>query len=47
MLGVLCEKTGYDPDEIEFDFELEADLGIDTVKQAEIMADVREGFETP
>ena len=47
MLSVLCEKTGYDPDEIEFDFELEADLGIDTVKQAEIMADVREGFELP
>ncbi|QDG49702.1 SDR family NAD(P)-dependent oxidoreductase [Persicimonas caeni] len=47
MLGVLCDKTGYDPDEIEFDFELEADLGIDTVKQAEIMADVREGFSLP
>ncbi|MGM0559419.1 MAG: type I polyketide synthase, partial [Myxococcota bacterium] len=47
MLGVLCDKTGYDPDEIEFDFELEADLGIDTVKQAEIMADVREGFVLP
>ncbi|AWV89505.1 type I polyketide synthase [Bradymonas sediminis] len=45
LLDVLCEKTGYDPDEIEFDFELEADLGIDTVKQAEIMADVREHFQ--
>ncbi len=47
MLQVLCDKTGYDPDEIEFDFELEADLGIDTVKQAEIMADVREHFGLP
>ena len=27
LLAVLCEKTGYDPDEIEPDFELEADLG--------------------
>ncbi|MBA2665313.1 MAG: SDR family NAD(P)-dependent oxidoreductase [Bradymonadaceae bacterium] len=44
MMGVLCEKTGYDADEIEIDFELEADLGIDTVKQAEIMAAVREHF---
>jgi malonyl CoA-acyl carrier protein transacylase len=47
MLQVLCDKTGYDPDEIEYDFELEADLGIDTVKQAEIMSDVREGFSLP
>ena len=45
MMAVLCEKTGYDPAEIEVDFELEADLGVDTVKQAEIMAEVREEFE--
>ena len=45
LLEELCEKTGYDPDEIEPDFELEADLGVDTVKQAEIMSAVRERFE--
>jgi len=45
LLATLCEKTGYDADEIEPDFELEADLGVDTVKQAEIMASVREHFE--
>ncbi|WP_249755996.1 type I polyketide synthase [Microvenator marinus] len=47
LVQILCEKTGYDADEIEPDFELEADLGIDTVKQAEIMAAAREhyGFE--
>ncbi|MFU8806637.1 MAG: acyltransferase domain-containing protein, partial [Bradymonadaceae bacterium] len=44
ILRVLCEKTGYERDEIEQDFELEADLGIDTVKQAEIMATVRDEF---
>lgn len=44
LLSELCEKTGYDPDEIESDFELEADLGVDTVKQAEIMSAVREHF---
>ncbi len=44
MTQVLCEKTGYDADEIESDFELEADLGIDTVKQAEIMSAVREHY---
>ncbi|RAL23895.1 hypothetical protein DL240_07030 [Lujinxingia litoralis] len=42
LLRVLCEQTGYEPEEIEQDFELEADLGVDTVKQAEIMARVRE-----
>ena len=44
LLDVLCEKTGYDADEIEFDYELEADLGIDTVKQAEIIAAVRDHY---
>lgn len=44
ILGVLCERTGYDADEVEPEFELEADLGIDTVKQAEIMATVREVY---
>jgi malonyl CoA-acyl carrier protein transacylase len=47
MLEVLCEKTGYDPAEIEYDFELEADLGVDTVKQAEILAEVREKWGLP
>ena len=35
LLGVISEKTGYDLDDLEADMELEADLGIDTVKQAE------------
>ena len=47
LLAELCTRTGYDPTEIESDFELEADLGIDTVKQAEIMAAVREHFNLP
>ncbi|TXD33372.1 hypothetical protein FRC98_20735, partial [Lujinxingia vulgaris] len=42
LLRVLCEQTGYEAEEIEVDYELEADLGVDTVKQAEIMAQVRE-----
>jgi acyl carrier protein len=47
LLGQLCEKTGYDGGEIEPAFELEADLGVDTVKQAEIMAAVREHYGLP
>ena len=43
-MKILCERTGYDAEEVEPQFELEADLGIDTVKQAEIMAEVREVY---
>ncbi len=44
LLGVIGDKTGYDRDDLEIDYELEADLGIDTVKQAEIFGDVRDHF---
>ena len=44
LLAVISEKTGYETDELELDFELEADLGIDTVKQAEIFAELREKY---
>ena len=47
LVDVLCAKTGYDAAEIELDFELEADLGVDTVKQAEILAAVRERYGLP
>ncbi|MBI5500087.1 MAG: SDR family NAD(P)-dependent oxidoreductase [Deltaproteobacteria bacterium] len=47
LIDVLCAKTGYDAAEIELDFELEADLGVDTVKQAEILASVRERYGLP
>ena len=33
-----------DSDELEVDFELEADLGIDTVKQAEILSELTEHY---
>ena len=32
---IFAEHTGYDVDELEPGYQLEADLGIDTVKQAE------------
>jgi phosphopantetheinyl transferase/NAD(P)-dependent dehydrogenase (short-subunit alcohol dehydrogenase family)/acyl carrier protein len=44
LLGVISEKTGYDLDDLESDMELEADLGIDTVKQAEIFGEMRDTF---
>jgi phosphopantetheine--protein transferase-like protein len=47
ILGLLSEKTGYPSDMLEVDLDLEADLGIDTVKQAEFITDVREAFGIP
>lgn len=44
VIALFAEKTGYAPDELAPDHHLEADLGIDTVKQAEIMAVLRERY---
>ena len=43
MLALVAEKTGYPADMLDLDLDLEADLGIDTVKQAELFATIREG----
>ncbi|HYA64969.1 MAG TPA: acyltransferase domain-containing protein, partial [Candidatus Sulfotelmatobacter sp.] len=34
ILALVSEKTGYPPDMLDLDLDLEADLGVDTVKQA-------------
>ena len=47
VLAVVAEMTGYPPDMLEMDLDLEADLGVDTVKQAEIFAAVREIYGIP
>lgn len=41
VLAVVQAKTGYPPDLLEGDLDLEADLGIDSVKQVEILAELR------
>ncbi len=41
---VVAEMTGYPADLLEPDLDLEADLGVDTVKQAEVFAAVREQY---
>ena len=38
VVGIVSELTGYPPDLLDVDLDLEADLGVDTVKQAEIFA---------
>ncbi|MEI2690904.1 MAG: phosphopantetheine-binding protein [Anaerolineae bacterium] len=47
VLGIVAEKTGYPSDMLDLDLDLEADLGIDTVKQAETFQAVREAFSIP
>ncbi len=45
VTAVVAEMTGYPTELLEADLDLEADLGVDTVKQAEVFAAVREHYE--
>ncbi len=47
VLAIVAEKTGYPPEMIDPSLDLEADLGVDTVKQAETFAAVREAYAIP
>ncbi len=47
ILAMVSEKTGYPPDMLDLDLDLEADLGIDTVKQAELFAAIRTHYGIP
>ena len=47
MIEVVVDHTGYPADFIELDQDLEGELGIDTVKQSKIMADIRSKFGLP
>ena len=47
IIDLISEKTGYPPDMIEPDMELEEDLGIDTVKQAELFGIFRTQYDLP
>jgi malonyl CoA-acyl carrier protein transacylase len=47
VLAAVSEKTGYPTEVLELDLDLEADLGIDTVKQAELFAAIRENYAIP
>ena len=44
VLAIVAEQTGYPTDLLDMDLDLEADLGIDTVKQAEVLATIREAY---
>ncbi len=45
LLDVVAQKTGYPADMLELDMDIEADLGIDSIKRVEIMGVLQERFE--
>ena len=47
VLQIVAEKTGYPEEMLDLDLDLEADLGVDTVKQAEMFAAVRSAYNIP
>jgi acyl transferase domain-containing protein/NAD(P)-dependent dehydrogenase (short-subunit alcohol dehydrogenase family) len=47
VLEIVAEKTGYPQEMLDLDLDLEADLGVDTVKQAETFAAIRTAFDIP
>ncbi|NEO92041.1 MAG: hypothetical protein F6K56_18065, partial [Moorea sp. SIO3G5] len=42
LLNVVSDKTGYPAEMLELDMDLEADLGIDSIKRVEIMGSVQD-----
>ena len=42
LLDVVSDKTGYPPEMLELDMDMEADLGIDSIKRVEILGALQE-----
>src|SRR5690606_22626477 len=47
VLAAVSEKTGYPVEMLDVELDLEADLGVDTVKQAELFRTIREHYNIP
>ncbi|NUT91003.1 MAG: SDR family NAD(P)-dependent oxidoreductase, partial [Saccharothrix sp.] len=46
LLAVVEQKTGYPADMLDLSMDVEADLGIDSIKRVEIMGELRDRFPT-
>ena len=46
LLRIVGEKTGYPPEMLELSMDLEADLGIDSIKRVEILGALEDEFPT-
>ena len=44
LLDIVRERTGYPPEVLRLDLDLEADLGIDSIKRVEILGKLRDAF---
>ncbi|MET9113228.1 SDR family NAD(P)-dependent oxidoreductase [Streptomyces longwoodensis] len=47
LLDVVAQKTGYPADMLDLGMDVEADLGIDSIKRVEIMGVLQEQFPSP
>ncbi|MEA3142822.1 MAG: hypothetical protein QOG31_146, partial [Thermoplasmata archaeon] len=47
LLDLVAQKTGYPKELLDPNLDMEADLGIDTVKQAELFGAIREAYSLP
>ncbi|MER6127730.1 SDR family NAD(P)-dependent oxidoreductase [Streptomyces sp. NPDC001795] len=47
LLDVVAQKTGYPADMLDLGMDVEADLGIDSIKRVEIMGVLQERFPSP
>src|SRR4051794_17010108 len=47
VLAIVAEKTGYPPEMLDLDLDMEEELGVDTVKQVARFAAIRTPFDIP
>jgi acyl carrier protein len=47
LVDLVVQHTGYPRELVRFEQELEADLGIDTVKQVELLGAIRQHLDLP
>jgi acyl transferase domain-containing protein len=45
LIDFVCEQTGYPAEVVDLDADLEADLGIDSIKKAQLLGELRERFD--
>jgi len=45
LVDLVVDQTGYSPDVLDLDADMEADLGIDSIKQAQLLGEVQQQFE--
>jgi len=47
LINFVCEQTGYPPEIVDLHADMEADLGIDSIKKAQLFGELREHFNIP